>query len=118
VYPAFPLELSVGLEISWFRASVAVRVYPGLALTPRLAFAVPVMERLGVVLELGMPVLLDSVETNPLKALGISASVGLEVYPLSWLGAFAMVGGRYYLIRPSNDAAALITTVGLRLRLP
>jgi hypothetical protein len=118
VYPAFPLELSVGLEVSWFRASVAVRVYPGLALTPRLGFAVPVLEHLGVVLELGVPVLIDTVEANPLKALGISASGGLEVSPLPWLGVFAMVGGRYYLIRPANDAAALLATAGLRVRLP
>jgi hypothetical protein len=118
VYPVFPLELAVGLEVSHFRVTVAVRVAPGLALTPRLAFALPVLERLGVVLELGMPALLEPVDADPLKALGIAAGVGVEYLPLSWLGAFAMVGARYYLKRPANDAAALTATAGLRLRLP
>ena len=118
VNPALPLEIAGGVEVGFFRATVAVRVYPGLGLTPRFAFGLPVLERLGVVLEVGMPVLLQTGTTFGLQALGVCANAGVEFYPLRWLGLFAMIGGRHYLIRPANDATALDTTVGLRLRMP
>lgn len=116
VNPILPLELAAGVEFSWFRATVAVRVYPKLGLTPRFAFALPVLEQLGVVLELGMPVMFGT--SLGVLELGIAANVGLEYFPLRWAGLFAMVGGRYYLIRPANDATALDATVGLRFRMP
>jgi PEGA domain len=115
VGPAFPVELAGGVEFSYFRISLAVRVYPGLGVTPRFAFALPIAEKVGAVLEVGMPVQL---QLMPDLELGVSAAAGVEYYPVRWLGAFAMIGGRYYFVRPANDAAALVTTAGLRLRMP
>jgi hypothetical protein len=113
VAPLVALELTGGVEFGSFRATVAVRVYPGLGVTPRLALVLPLVERLGVVVELGAPV-----QLAPQLEVGVAAAGGLELSPTPWLGVFALVGGRHLVVRPAGDATALTITGGVHLRVP
>jgi hypothetical protein len=112
--PTLPLELSGGVEFSYFRATMGVRLYPNFGLTPRFTFALPVMTMLGVVIEAGVPF-----ELFPSVALGISGGAGVEYYPVRWFSGFVLLGGRhYFLLTRSNDSTALTATIGVRLRMP
>lgn len=111
--PTLPLELSGGVEFFFFRAVLGLRLFPNFGLTPRFTFAMPVKELIGVVLEAGLPL-----EFLSEVALGVSGGAGVEVYPVRWFGAFVLVGGRHYFIRPANDATAITLTAGIRLRMP
>jgi hypothetical protein len=108
-----PLELGGGFEFSYFRAGLAVRLYPVLGLTPRFAFSLPVMDQLNVTLEIGVPFHFYS---SP--AIGFSGNAGVELYPVPWFGAFALVGARHYFLPRGNDATAFTATAGVRLRVP
>ncbi len=109
-----PLELGGGVELSYFRLGLGVRLFPQFGLTPRFAFAIPVYDRLAVALEVGVPVQFFSSAV----AVGIAGGAGVEYYPVRWLGFTALVGARHYLIRPLNDATAFTLSAGVRLRVP
>jgi tetratricopeptide (TPR) repeat protein len=110
---AYPLELGGGFEFSYFRAGLAVRLFPDLGVIPRFAFSLPVMEQINVTLELSVPVIFF---TTP--AVGISGAAGIEFYPVKWIGAYALVGGRYFFFGHGNDTTAFVPTFGVRLRVP
>ena len=111
--PTLPLELSGGVELTYYRITLAVRLYPNFGLTPRFTFALPVTALLGVVIEAGVPF-----EFFPSVALGLSGGAGVEVYPVRWFSGFVLLGGRHYFLTDFNDATALTATVGARLRMP
>jgi PEGA domain len=112
--PTLPLELGGGFEFFYFRAGLGVRLFPQLGLTPRFAFSLPVLERVAVALEVGVPFEFFSSSV----AIGLNGGAGVEFYPLRWFGAFVLVGGRHYFLRPGNDGTAFTATAGIRLRVP
>lgn len=110
---ALPLELGGGFEFSYFRAGLAVRLFQQFGVTPRFSFSLPVMERINITLELSVPVTFFAT-----PAVGVAGAAGIEFYPVRWIGAYAMVGGRYYFFGHGNDTTAFVPTVGVRLRVP
>lgn len=114
-YVAGGFELGGGAEVSWFRFGLWAKLFPNFGLVPRASFAVPVHERVNVVLELGVP--LQFLPTG--LGVGLWGTGGAEVYPLPWLGLWAAVGARHYFEWPGrNDPTAFTATGGVRLRMP
>jgi hypothetical protein len=108
------LELGGGFEFSYFRLGLFARLYPVFGITPRFQFALPVMENINVVLEVGVPLYF----LNAGLDLGFQGAGGAEYYPLKWLGAFVMIGGRHFFLARRNDPTAFTATAGIRLRMP
>lgn len=109
------LELGGGFELQWFRVALFARLFPNFGVTPRFQLALPVLEHINVVLELGLPM-------NFLSGgfgLGIGGGGGAEYYPLKWLGAYVLIGGSHHFLWPNrNDRTAFTATGGIRLRIP
>jgi hypothetical protein len=108
-------ELGGGVEYSYFRLGVWAKLFPNFGFVPRFAFALPLQERLSVVLEVGVPmqVLRDGL------GVGLSGTGGVEFYPVTWLGLWAAAGARHYFQWPGrNDPTAFLATGGVRLRMP
>lgn len=109
------LELGGGIELSWFRIGVFARLFPYFGITPRFQLALPVIDVLHVLLEVGAP--LNFLTTG--FGVGIGGGGGVEFYPLKWLGAYLLVGGRHHFLWPGrNDNTAVTITGGVRLRVP
>lgn len=108
------LQVGGGFEFHYFRAGLSARFFPFFGVTPRFQFALPVMERVQVLLELALPVSFLSQGVG----LGLSGAGGVEVALVKWFGAFALIGGRHFLLPRLNDATAFTATAGVRLRLP
>ncbi|MFZ5438646.1 MAG: PEGA domain-containing protein [Myxococcota bacterium] len=109
------LELGGGFEFSYFRLALFARLFPAFGITPRFQFALPVMENINVALEVGVPLtfLPDGL------GVGFQGAGGAEYYPLKWLGAYVLIGGRHHFVWPGrNDVTAFTATAGVRLRMP
>lgn len=110
------LELGGGVELSWFRIGLFVRLFPNFAITPRFQLALPVLETMNVLLEVGLPITLLA---GPAPVgLGIGGGGGVEYYPWKWIGAYVLIGGRHHFIWPVNGPTAFTATAGVRLRVP
>lgn len=108
-------EVGGGAEYSWFRLGLWAKLFPNFGLVPRLAFAVPVHDKVNVVVEFGVPVQFLSTGVG----VGLWGTGGGEFYPLPWLGLWAAVGARHYFQWPGrNDPTAFTATGGVRLRMP
>lgn len=109
------LELGGGIELSWFRIGLFARLFPFFGIVPRFQLALPVLDTVNVLLEV-------SALTNFLPngfGLGIGGGGGAEYYPLKWIGAYVLIGGRHHFLWPGrNDNTAFTATAGVRLRVP
>ena len=109
------LELGGGIELSWFRIGVFARLFPYFGVTPRFQLALPVLDVMNVLLEVGVP--LNFLTTG--FGVGLGGGGGVEFYPLKWLGAYVLIGGRHHFLWPGrNDNTAFTVTAGVRLRVP
>ncbi|MDP1822654.1 MAG: PEGA domain-containing protein [Archangium sp.] len=108
------LELGGGIELSWFRIGLFVRLFPNFGVTPRFQFALPLLDSLNAILEVGLP--LNFLPTG--FGLGLGGGGGVEYYPFKWIGGYAIIGGRHHFIWPVNSPTAFTATVGVRLRVP
>ncbi|MBL8912480.1 MAG: PEGA domain-containing protein [Archangium sp.] len=113
------LQLGGGIELSYFRLGLFVRLFPTMDLTPRFQFSLPVYAAsfgdFHVALEVGAPFtfLPDGL------GIGFQGAGGVELYPVKWLGAYVYIGGRHHFLWPGrNDVTAFTATGGLRLRMP
>jgi hypothetical protein len=113
------LLLGGGVELSYFRVGLWVRLFPTFDLTPRFQFSLPVFAatfgEFNVALEVGVPFtfLPDGL------GIGFQGAGGVELYPVKWFGAFVMIGGRHHFLWPGrNDVTAFTATGGVRLRMP
>lgn len=111
------LQVGGGVELSYFRLGLFVRVFPNFDLTPRFQFSLPFLKTdLGewnATLEVGVPLSFYSSGF----AVGIQGAGGLELYLLKWLAPYILVGGSHHFVRFGYDTAFLLTG-GLRLRVP
>ncbi|MEW5738890.1 MAG: PEGA domain-containing protein [Myxococcota bacterium] len=108
-------EVGGGVEVSWFRLGLWARLYSSFGLVPRVAFAVPVLERLAVVVEVGVPIQFLPAGTG----VGLWGTGAAEFYVLPWLGVWAGFGARHYFAWPErNDPTAFLVTGGARVRMP
>ena len=115
------LELGGGIELSWFRIGVFARLVPYFGVTPRFQLALPVLDVLNVLLEVGVPFnfLGPSAQSQSGFAVGLGGGGGAEFYPLKWIGAYVLVGARHHFVWPGrNDPTAVTITGGVRLRVP
>ena len=109
------LELGGGIELSWFRIGVFARLFPYFGVSPRFQLALPVTDVLNVLLEVSAP--LSFLTTG--FGVGLGGGGGVEFYPLKWIGAYVLIGGRHHFLWPGrNDYTAFTATVGVRLRVP
>lgn len=108
------LEIGGGIEISWFRIGLFVRLFQNFGLTPRFQLALPVLDNMNLLLEVAA--LTNFLPTG--FGLGMGGGGGLEYYPLKWIGGYVLVGGRHYFIWPVNGPTAFTATAGVRLRIP
>ncbi|MFT3713980.1 MAG: tetratricopeptide repeat protein [Archangium sp.] len=113
------LILGGGIELSYFRIGVFVRLFPTFDLTPRFQFSLPVYAatfgEFNVALEVGAPFtfLPDGL------GIGFQGAGGVELYPMKWFGLYVMIGGRHHFLWPGrNDVTAFTATGGVRLRMP
>jgi len=110
----YALEVGGGIELSYFRIGLGVRLWQYFGLVPRFAFALPVLDKLTITLEVNVPFTFFPGSVG----IGGSGYAGAEYYPVRWLGVFAMVGARYYFAGRGNDKTAFVPVAGVRLRLP
>lgn len=109
------LELGGGFEFSWFRLGLFARLFPVFGIAPRFQFALPVLDNVNVLLEVGVP--LTFLEDG--LGVGFQGAGGAEYYPLKWLGGYVLIGGRHHFLWPGrNDVTAFTATAGVRLRMP
>ncbi len=109
------IELGGGIEVSWFRIGLFARLFPNFGVTPRFQLALPVLKTLNVLLEVSLPI--NFLTTG--LGLGIGGGGGAEYYPLQWIGAYVLIGGRHHFLWPGrNDETAFTATGGVRLRVP
>jgi hypothetical protein len=111
------LELGGGFEFSYFRVGLFARLFPMFGITPRFQFALPVMDNVNVLLEVGLPISFTGDRMTPV-GLGFQGGGGAEYYPLKWLAGYVLIGGRHQFIWPFNDATAFTASAGIRLRMP
>lgn len=112
------LDLGGGIEFSYFRVGLWVRMFPYFMLTPRFQFSLPVYRfgdaQLNVLLEAGVPVPLF-----PDLGVGIHGQGGVELYPVKWFGVVALVGARHmFAWEGNNDVTAVTGSLAVRLRVP
>ena len=108
------MEIGGGIELTYFRAGLHLRLVPNFGLSPRAALVVPVIPALSAFVEGEVPMIFGGQ-----IAVGLGASGGAEWHPLRFLGAFVAIGGRHFfdnLLFINNDRFEL--SVGVRLRLP
>jgi hypothetical protein len=108
------LELGGGIEFSWFRVGLYARLFPYFGLVPRFQLALPVNDLLNVLLEVAVPI--SFLPTGP--GVGVGGGGGVELYPLKWLGAYVLVGGRHHIVWTVNSPTAFTATAGVRPRVP
>lgn len=109
------LDLGGGFEASWFRVGLWARLYSLFGITPRFQLALPVVDKVNVVLEVSLPMTFLPSGFG----LGIGGGGGAEYYPLPWLGAYILIGGRHHFLWPNRgDNTAFTATGGVRLRVP
>lgn len=114
-YVAGGFEAGGGVEFWWLRAGLWAKLFPSFGLVPRLAFAMPVQEKVTLVVEAGVPVAFLPAGTG----IGVSGTGGAEFYPVRWLGFWAALGARHFFTWPGrNDPTAFTVTGGVRLRMP
>lgn len=110
-----PVEVGGGIEFFYFRVSLWARVYPNFGLVPRFAFALPVVDRISVMIEVGAPLIF----IRDGLGVGLNGQGGVEFAPARWVGFFALIGGRHYFTWPGrNDPTALTASIGANLKLP
>lgn len=111
------LQVGGGVELSYFRLGLFVRVFPNFDLTPRFQFSLPFLKtNLGewnLTLEVGVPF---SFFPSGF-AVGIQGAGGLELYLLKWLAPYVLLGGSHHFLRFGYDTSFVLTG-GLRLRVP
>ncbi len=109
------LELGGGFEFSYFRVGLFARLYPVFGITPRFQFALPVLDNVNVLLEVGVPLTFLPMGLG----VGFQGGGGAEYYLLPWLGTYVLIGGRHHFLWPGvNGPTAFTATAGVRLRLP
>ncbi len=109
------LELGGGFEFSYFRLGLYARLFPRFAITPRFQFALPVMERFNVLLEVGVP--LSFLPAG--LGVGIGGGGGIEYTPLKWIAGYVLIGGQHHIVWPQrNDNTAFTAVGGVRLVMP
>lgn len=107
-------EIGGGVEQEYARVSVHLRLFPGLGVTPRGGFHVPITDEVDGLVELELPLLFSDRGVS----FGLGGAGGAEWQLSQWVGLFGEVGFRYLLINPDYDPSQLFLQAGVRLRLP
>ena len=113
------LEVGVGVDGIWVgRFSVHARLLPKVGITPRLGFKLPILDTLGVPVELEVPMIFLHPQ-NPGTAIGVGLGAGVEWTPLPWFGVCWLAGFRHYAQYPNRlDLTRFTMSLGLRLKVP
>lgn len=110
-------ELGGGVELSYFRIGLDLRLAPFFGLTPRAGLVVPLLPILSAFVEVELPVIFPSRGS----AIGIGGEGGVEWHPLRFLGFFVALGGRHYFDNPvfiGDSLNRFTLSAGLRVRVP
>ncbi len=116
------LELGGGIEFSYFRLGLWARFFPFFGLVPRFSFVLPVHEKINIFLEVQAPLWITGQPATglgrPTTSFGLGGSGGVEYFPLTWIAAFAQLGGQHLIFTGRNDPTAFLLSAGARMRLP
>jgi hypothetical protein len=111
------LELGGGVELSYFRIGLDLRLAPFFGLTPRAGLVVPLLPNLSAFVEAELSVIFPSGGS----AVGVGGAGGVEWHPLRFLGVFVALGGRHYFLIDTPvfiNLDRVTPSAGIRMRVP